>query len=285
MKTSKMIPTTLLMTSIALSLTLTLSTSAFAHDDNHHHWDHHKSSHNECNLDLQNGVTISPEFVKVFDANKTLFQIQQDGQLTVDGKAVTLTAEQQQISAEYGEGLRKAVPDAVNVALDAMDMASEGVSTALSTLFGENSDIEYKVNGIIDKARGTINDNIERNGELYTIAPDSFKNLEEAFENDIEAEIEKVAMNSMGSIFSLLGDAMSSGSGNFEQRMEAFGEKMEAMGETMEQTFEAQGDKLEAKAEALCYQLKEIDKLETQLQQSVPQFANLELLDMDKEAE
>lgn len=272
MKTVKFIPATLLMTTLAMSI----SGSALAHSNT--------SNNNECHLDLQNGVTISPNFVKVFDDNSTLFSIQENGDMTVNGKAVALTAEQQQLSADYAQGLRQAVPDAVDVALEAMEMATAGVNTAFTALFGDNSEIEHKVSGIIDKARDKINENMNRDGDLYTISPNSFSNLENAFDNELEEEIEQVAMNSMGSIFSLLGDAMSSGSGNFEQRMEAFGEKMEKMGEDLETTLEAQGDKLEAKAEALCHQLKDIDKLESQLQQQVPQFSKYELLDMDESA-
>lgn len=267
MKTNSIVPTALLLAAV------TVSGSAFAHNDNH------------CSMDLHNGVTISPDQVKVFDDNKTLFQIQQNGALSVNGQPVALTVEQQQISAQYAEGLRKVVPDAVDVALEAIDVASTGVNTALTALFGENSDIENKVNGIIDKARDKIDQSMDRNGQQYTIAPHSFDDLENTFGKEFEEEIEEVAMSSMGSVFSLLSDAMSSGTGTFEQRMEAFGKKMEAMSEDLEQTLQAQSEVLKDKAESLCYQLKDIDKLETELQQSVPQFAAYDLLDMDEEAE
>lgn len=277
MKTTKIFPAALLMTTVAMS------GSALAHDNkDNYNYNAKFSHHNECSLDLHNGVTVTPKFVKVFDKHDTLFRIEKDGSMSVDGKSVSLTAEQQQISADYAEGIRDAVPQAVEVAVEAMEMATVGVNTAFTALFGENSDIEYKVSQIIERAKDEINENINHSGDEYTIAPNSFDNLENAFDEDFEKEIEKVAMNSMGSIFSLLGEAMSEGSGDFEQRMEAFGEKMEKMGDNLEQTMEAQGEKLEEQAEALCMQLKEVDKLETQLQQQVPQFANYELLDMEE---
>jgi hypothetical protein len=273
MKTTKIIPAALLMTTVAMSST------AFAHDKTYR--SHHSSS-NDCNIELHNGVTVTPNFVKVFDSNDTLFRIEKDGTMTVNGKSVELSASQQKVSTDYANGLRKVVPEAVDIAMGAMEIATVGVSTALTALFGENSDIEYKVTKVIEKAKAEINENISHSGDEYTIGPDSFDNLENAFDEDFEKEIEKVAMSSMGSVFSLLGDAMTNGEGDFEQRMEAFGKRMEKMGEELETTLEAQGDKLEEQAEALCYQLKEIDKLETQLQEEVPAFAKQGLLDMDE---
>jgi flavodoxin len=276
MKTTKIIPAALLMTSVAMT---GISTSAFAHDKN---YSHGGNFNNDCSIDLHNGVTVTPEFVKVFDRNDTLFLINKDGSMTIDGKSVTLSNSEQQISAQYANGIRKAVPQAVDIAVEAMDMATTGVTTAFSALFGENSEIEYKVTQVIERAREQIEENINHDGNKYTIAPNSFDNLENAFDEDFEKEIEKVAMSSMGSIFSLLGEAMTNGNGDFEQRMEAFGDKMEKMGESLEQSLEAQGEKLEEQAEALCMQLKEVDKLETQLQEAVPQFAKYELLDMEE---
>ncbi|MCJ8273278.1 MAG: YggN family protein [Psychrosphaera sp.] len=279
-KITKIIPAALFMATVALS------SSAFAHDNESNYKygsskSHSSMSNDECSIDLHNGVTVTPKFVKVFDSNDTLFRIEKNGAMSVDGKSVNLPSSQQKISADYDNGLRDVVPQAVDIAVNAMENATVGVNTAFTALFGENSDIEYKVNQIIEKTKDEINANINHSGDEYTIGPNSFDNLENAFDEDFEKEIEKVAMSSMGSIFSLLGDAMSNGSGDFEQRMEAFGERMEKMGEELETTMEAHGEQLEEQAEALCKQLKEVDELETQLQEQVPQFAKYELLDMD----
>ena len=247
---------------------LTVSTNAAAHVSS------------ECSIDLQNGVTISDNFVKVFNKDKTLYQIERNGSLTINGQPVELTTEQQNISADYAHGLRQVVPDAVNIALEAVDVAATGVSTAFTALFGENSDIEHKVMGLVDRTRDKINENLHVDGNDYTISPNSFENLENAFDQEFEEEIESLALNSMGSIFSLMGEAMQNGDGNFEQRMQQFAQKMEKLGDDIEATVEAQAERLETKAEHLCQQLKSIDELETQLQNQVPQFAKHELLDM-----
>jgi hypothetical protein len=272
MKTNRIIPTALLMTTVAFTGSL-FTGSAAAH------------SKNECNIDLNNGVTISPESVKVFNDDKTLFTIQQNGDMSVNGQPVALTSEQQQISAQYVSGLQTVVPNAVNVAFEAIDVATIGVNTAMTTLFGSNSEIEEKITNIIASAREKISDKMERSGDVFTISPHSLNDLENAFDEEFEKEVEEVAMSSMGSVFTLIGDAMSSGTGTFEQRMEAFGKKMERMGEELQMTLKVQTDRLEEQTEQLCHQLKDIDTLETQLQEQVPQFASYNLLDMDEHAE
>ena len=252
--------------------TFAMSSGALAHDNNH----------NECNLNLDNGVTVTPDFLKVFDGDKELYVIERDGSMTVDGKVVSLSADDQKVSAAYANGIRKAVPEAVEIATNAMEMATKGVNTALTALFGDNSEIEHQVNRVIERAQEVIDENINHANGEYTIAPHSFDNLEQAFDEEFEREIEKVAMNSMGNVFTLLGQAMNEGEGTFEQRMEAFGERMEKMGEDLEATMEAQAEQMEAQAEQLCMELKDIDELESQLQRNVPEFAKYELLDMEE---
>jgi len=274
MKTTKIISASLMMTSIALA------TGVQAHDRNDGHF-----SRGDCSIDLNNGVTVTPEYIKVFNDQKTLYRIHKDGSMTVDGQAVNLSAAQQQISASYGQGIRDSVPEAIEIAYSAMEMASKGATTALGTLFGENSDIEQQVTVIIDKAKAEIEANFERSESEFTIGPNGFDDIDSAFDEEFEKEIEKIAMNSMGSIFTLLGQVMSEGNGDFEQRMEAFGEKMEKMGEELEVALEAETEQIEEQADQLCQQLKMVDDLETQLQQQIPAFAKHELLDMQMHSE
>lgn len=275
MNKMKLIPAAILMTTVALS------GNSMAHDSKAN-YKFDNSLQEDCSINLHNGVTVTPEFVKVFDGNKTLYSINKNGTMTVRGETIDLTKSQQQIAADYANGIRAAVPKAVNVATEAVELASKGVTEAMGVLFGENSDIQYKVENVMAKAKAKIDDKLSKSGDEFTISPDGLDNMDDIIDKELEKEIEKVVMSSMGSIFTLIGQAMNEGDGDFEQRMEAFGEKMEAWGEDLEKTLEAQAHNIEEQAEALCVQLKEVDKLETELQQQVPEFAKYELLEVER---
>ena len=269
-----------LITSALFASSLALAGTANAHD-NHEKHGNHFSFDNSCSINLSSGVTITPDHVKVFEGNKVLYRINKDGEMTVNGQSVDLDASTQSLAAEYGQGLRDSVPQAAEIAFEAMEVASVGVSTALGAIFGENSDIEYKVTDIIDRAKDKLQDKFDQQGDSFTIAPDSFDNMDDIFGPEFEKEIEQVAMSSMGSIFTIIGEAMSSGEGDFEQRMEAFGAKMEKMGEELEQTLEAQTARIEDQAEELCGQLVDIDKIETQLQNKIPEMKDYGLIEVE----
>lgn len=266
-----------LVTSALFISSLALAGNASAHDRN----DSHYSFDNSCSINLSSGVTVTPDHIKVFEGSKVLYRINKDGQMTVNGESVDIDASTQQLAAQYGQGLRDSVPQAAEIAFDAMEIASVGVSTALGTIFGENSDIEYQVTDIIDRAKAKLQDKFDQQGNSFTIAPDSFENMDDIFGPEFEDEIEQVAMSSMGSIFSIIGEAMSNSNGDFEERMEAFGEKMEKMGEELEETLEAQTGRIEEQAEQLCTQLEAIDDIETQLQDRVPEMKNYGLIEVE----
>ncbi len=275
MNKMKMIPAAILMSTVALT------GNAMAHEGkSNFHADNNFVG--DCNINLHQGVTVTPSYVKVFDKHHTLYQISKNGEMTIDGKTVSLDSTQQQTAAQYAEGIRSSVPKAVAIATDAIELASKGVGEAMGTLFGENSDIQIRIEDVMAKAKEKVNESLSRSGDEFTISPDGFDDMDNIIDEELEQEIEKVVMSSMGSIFSLIGQAMSEGDGDFEQRMEAFGEKMEKWGEELEASLEAQADDIEEKAEALCQQLKEVDELETKLQSQVPEFAKFDLLEVDR---
>lgn len=267
-----------LVTSALFISSLALAGNANAHD---RHGNNHYSFDSSCSINLTSGVTVTPDYVKVFEGNKVLYRINKNGEMTVQGKSIDLDASTQQLAANYGQGLRDSVPQAAEIAFEAMEVASIGVSTALGTIFGENSDIEYKVTDIIDRAKDKLQDKFDQQGNSFTIAPDSFDNIDDIFGPEFEKEIEQVAVSSMGSIFTIIGEAMANGNGDFEQRMEAFGQKMEKMGEELEHTLEAQTGRIEDQAEQLCAQLEAIDEIETQLQHKVPAMKNYGLIEVE----
>lgn len=276
MNKMKLIPAALMMSSVAFA------GSSMAHEGKSN-YSFDNSFNSECSINLQNGVTVTPEFVKVFDERKkTVYRIEKNGEMSVEGESLDLDSSQQQAAADYANGIRQAVPKVVNIAGDAMELASKAVTEAMGGLFGQNSDVQVRVEDLMTQAKERISEKLSQSGDEFTISKNGMDEWDDVIDKELEQEIEKVVMNSMGSIFTLIGQAMSEGDGTFEERMEAFGEKMESWGEDLERSLEAQASKIEEQAEALCQQLKTIDKMETELQQQVPEFANFELLEVEK---
>ena len=98
---------------------------------------------------------------------------------------------------------------------------------------------------------------------------------------EFEQAIEEAVTSSMGSIFSIIGKAMASGEGTFEQRMEAFGQRMERFGEDLEARMDVQAQALEQRGDNMCANLQQLDALESQIQRAIPQMQQYDLIEVN----
>jgi hypothetical protein len=105
----------------------------------------------------------------------------------------------------------------------------------------------------------------------------------DAFGNEFAQAIEEAVASSMGSVMMIIGKAMSSGEGNFEQRMEAFGTKMERFGDNLSARMELKSAALEQRADVMCSKLHALDVIESQIQQAVPQMKQYDLFDITQQ--
>ena len=116
-----------------------------------------------------------------------------------------------------------------------------------------------------------------RDGDSYTLSGDGINGIDEAFGAEFEREVEELVARSLGSIIAMVGQAMASGEGTFEQRMEQFGQKMENLGERVEQDMEHMGGQLEAASAEVCGDILQIAAMEEELRSDIPELGSYQL--------
>ena len=234
-------------------------------------------AHNSCNVELESGIKISKQSIEFFDDSKNpLYKIINDETLIVDGQTIELTTSQQSIVSQYSTSIREVVPEVKDIALDAIELASDGVNMAFNELLGDGNHIGAEITEELNLIHQQVEAHFSADTGFY-IDEDGLDGEEifgEDFEERIESVVEKAVQNSMGTLLIAVGKEMLSSGGDmdkFETRMDNFGKQIEHEMETRAQEFEKRG-------EILCSSVADIDKLETELQNNIKELSNINVI-------
>lgn len=258
-------------TLIATAVAASLSFSAFA------------SESQNCALQFKDDLVINPSSVQLQRANQPLWQINSDGQLWLDGKAVATDVNTQQALQQYQQGLRGQAQETVLLVADALQMASDAISRVVTQFGGDNSEAQHGIDRSLAKLRGNLDQLVIKNGDEIRINGSKLHNADAEFSKEFEQAVENSMSEMTGSMLMMVGQAMSRGEGNFEQRMEQFGKEMEQFGTELEADMESRSADLEKRGNSICQNLQQLDKLEHQIQGQVPAMTAFDLIDTSKE--
>ncbi len=237
---------------------------------------------NSCNVNFDKDLAISSVYVSMQDAGAELWRISDNGELWLDGKAVKTDSNTRALLLQYQDGIRSQTLETVALVEDALVLAADAVNSVLTELTGDTLEQHPALHTAMDKIRAATAGVVKRDGDNIYIYGSRFDNIDEAFGPEFEQAIEQVVTQSMGSIFMIIGKAMASGEGTFEQRMQAFGERMERFGEDLERRMKDKSQLLEQRGDAMCARLLQLDALETQIQQLLPQMQQYDLIEVGR---
>jgi len=236
-------------------------------------------AHDSCDVELDAGVTINKSSIEFFDPDKnkqSLYKIDNDNNLIVGDNYVSLDDEQRALVKQYASNIRAMVPKIRKIALEGVELALEGVNLAFNELLGEGNDVGADLTQELSSLKEEVATRftVEHGFTLGENGLDNDELLGNKFEERIESAVEKAVMGSMGSLLMALGQEMmlsGSDTNDFETRMESFGENIE-------HEMESRAKKIEQKAEGLCLEVVEIDKIEEQLKESIESLENINVI-------
>jgi len=236
-----------------------------------------------CDINFDKDLVINSELVSMKDAGTELWRINNDGQLWLDGKVISTDSNTRALLRDYQAGVRTQTLETVALVEDALVLAADAVNSVLTELTGDSLDSHPALQNAMDKIKTGSERVVVRNGDTIELYGSRFDSMDDAFGEEFEQAIEEAVTSSMGSILMLVGQAISSGEGNFEQRMEAFGERMERFGEDLEARMDVQSQALEQRGESMCANLQQLDVLESQIQQAIPQMQKYDLIEVSSD--
>ncbi|WP_440875725.1 DUF2884 family protein [Thalassotalea sp. PLHSN55] len=238
---------------------------------------------NTCDINFQYGVIISPEHVRFLNEGKTYLQINDAKQLFLEGREVELSKAQQQLLANYTQGIQQQVPEIVSIAIESVDIGLKAVNKVIGGLTGENSESHQQIQKKFEDLQWRLRKRFNHTTDNYYIAPQDFDDFDEIFAGQFEEEIEEIIFQSLGTILLAVGEAISNREeGNSEQRANTLDDRMELLGKDLEVEITSRAQALEQKAEQFCQGLIELDSLETELRANIPQLVDFDLIQVKK---
>jgi hypothetical protein len=233
-------------------------------------------TNDSCDVDISGGIKITPSVIEFSKNKKQLYKIVDNEILFVDGEQISLSYSQQSLVTDYSNSIRATVPEVKHIALDAIDLASDGVNLAFNELLGEGNDIGAEITAQLSEIRKEVDEGFT-NGNEISFDEDGFSGDEffnEGFEQRIESAVESTVQNSIGSLLIAVGQQMLFSGGD----MDTFETRMEDFGERIEQEMESRGEEIEKRGEALCQSVVAIDALEDQLTQDIDELESFNML-------
>lgn len=237
----------------------------------------------QCDVNIDGKVSLINEVLTITTDEQDVIAMTAGETLTVNGKTVSLNAQQQQWMSSYYNGIYQAVPAVADIALDGVSIASSAVSEVLGGLLGADSSAVDKIQYKLDEVRDKIQYKFYAQDGSIQLESTHFSDGElfgAQWEEDFEEAIEEAVSSSIGHLLVAIGQQLIFGdgdSGDFDQRMETFADDIE-------RKVEAQAAVLEDKADALCYRMVDIDKAENQLQASLSELSGLNIISVNKSA-
>lgn len=237
----------------------------------------HYAVANECEINFAGNIQLENSILSIETDGYKKIVINQQNQLFVNGKKVTLSSYQQNLVSDYYAGIYAVAPQAAAIASDAIKLASVTVNEVFYELLGSDSDAVDGLTDKFDELSQHIHSNFyASNGEIRLNSND-FEDgnfLLQEWEHEFEEAVEEVVANSVGHLLISLGSQILFSGGD----MDAFESRMEHFAQDIEQRVEFQGSALEARAETLCLSLVDVDKTEEKLQSAIDELADLNVV-------
>ena len=231
-----------------------------------------------CNLELHKGLRITKEAIEVSEGDKALYKIVKDKSLWVDGRELHLDATQQAALTQYSISLRKMVPEARALALDAIDISSAVVLVMFDKVTDPDANARTKLRGEFASMKAEVEKKYADGMPVYFNEKDGNQNiLDDLFSSHLNNIMQSVGEEFAFGLMKKMGGILLSpdSTKEFENQMESFGKKMETVMERRSKT-------LEQHARSFCSAATALDVQEEQLRHSVKALGQIDVITVTK---
>jgi hypothetical protein len=232
----------------------------------------------ECNMAFKHGILISPQQIRIQNTNRTVFQINNDQDLFIRGEWITLNPAEQELVRQYAQGLRKFVPELVSIAVDSVELGLTAIENMLVGIGNSSQQQEWQA--LIRETTYQLTSRFVRSGEHFYLAPQSLHELDAFLHGELKSQLKDLAKYTVGAVWDALRDALRQSEDNFERTESQSWQPADELLAKINTGLDLKADELEQKSVLFCQRLTELDQIETQLQQRVPQLHAYDVVTM-----
>lgn len=150
----------------------------------------------QCSVRPQDDVIISPQTVQVVGASGNL-QITADGDVTRDGKALSLNDSQRQKAFSYQSALRKDLPWIDQGAQQHLEKARVALDKVIVQQLGDSSNVRNRLTTLNDQLKQQMNRIIEHRSDGLTFHHKAIAQVEQDGRNIVQQSMGGVLQDSL----------------------------------------------------------------------------------------
>ncbi len=230
----------------------------------------------DCNMAFRYGLLIGPEHIRFMQNTRTYVQINHDQQLFVEGEWIKLSTEDTELLQQYSQGLRKFVPEIVSLAVDGVELGLSSIETMLSGLGSKSQQAEWQA--LIRETTFQFMSRFVRTGEYFYLAPQSLNELDHFLNRELKPRLSNLARHTVGAVWGALRDALRQSDSNFERTDNQDWQSVEQLVDKISFGLDEKMVELEAKSALFCQRMRELDEIETALQQRIPLLSQYDVV-------
>lgn len=224
-----------------------------------------------CEVELNYGLVVNDQQIRVIDNSRTVYQINHNTQLLVEGNWIELEPKQQQALTQLAEGVHTVVPKMILLASEGVDLAVDTIEHVYTGLVGKEHDSYDKLQSSLHRVQMRIKEKFIHAGDNFYMGPGTLENVDDLVDRELEEQIEEAMNTSLGGILSAIGGLVSD-SASTDEKIASLARRIENLGGKMETQIGPKADSLKHKAQWFCNQFQHLDKIEEQLRRDIPQL-------------
>lgn len=233
----------------------------------------------ECPIELKMGLLISSDHIRVLKKGRTQYQINNNKQLFIRGDEIELTPEQTSLVKEFSLGLRKELPEIVDIAMDSMELGFGALNKVIKGIAG--TDAAQGIEEHFDVLQRSLMGRFSRSGDNFYLAPQGLNELNDFFEGELSNQVKSIITNSLSVMLDAMDEAFKQNESDIEGKKVDLGERVDLISTEIELSLKYNADRLEAKANAFCQRFETLDAIEARLQKQLPRLSNYDILSND----
>lgn len=223
-----------------------------------------------CDIELQYGILITPEHIRISDRHFTRVQINHDEQLFIDGDWISLERHEEALLKSFSQGLRTEVPQIVGIAMEGAEIGLLALDRIVSGIADSGDDELFRDE--LEGFRSRFRQKFNHFDDKFYIAPQSLDKLNEFFKDELGQQVKEVLTGSLGAVLIALNEAINFGAGSQAHERVDVSEQLARLEAKIEQQLSAKSLILERKALQFCERLTELNQTESELQLMVPKL-------------
>ncbi|WP_238133684.1 DUF2884 family protein [Vibrio cincinnatiensis] len=226
----------------------------------------------QCPVDVQNELRINSSQIEIHTSADKQAILDEKNQLSIAGKTLTLTADQQAALASYREYIQALLPELQQLASDKLAVVDElldDVALSLNTPQAFDN-VKQTIHSLV----GDIEARYHQNDE-WVFPAHSFSSMHQEWQKEFEQAKAFVSQEFFTGAFTALSQGMQHEGGI---NLTELGNRMAELKAQLEQRLKSYSQDAEQEARALCRSFDEIKQQEQILHQKIPQLQDFPVL-------